>query len=86
MSLFTLKVDHHNITKQRVGGGVVRLSGNMKHQLAPVGTAIVGEPIECKTIVLVGLAFPPFILAVVMLVVEFLFVFLLAYENKKILR
>ena len=34
----------------------------------------------------VGLAFPPFILAVVMLVVEFLFVFLLAYENKKISR
>ena len=34
----------------------------------------------------VGLSFPPFILAVVMLVVEFLFVFLLAYENKKISR
>ena len=32
----------------------------------------------------VGLAFPPFILAVVMLGVEFLFVFLLAYENRKI--
>ena len=32
----------------------------------------------------VGLSFPPFILAVVMLVVEFLFVFLLAYENRKI--
>ena len=32
----------------------------------------------------VGLVFPPFILAVVMLGVEFLFVFLLAYENRKI--
>ena len=32
----------------------------------------------------VGLSFPPFILAVVMLVVEILFVFLLAYENRKI--
>ena len=62
----------------------MRLSGNMKHQLAPVGTAIVGEPIECETIVLMGLAFPPFILAVAMLVVEFLFVFLLAYENRSV--
>ena len=32
----------------------------------------------------VGLAFPPFILAVAMLVVEFLFVFLLAYENRSV--
>lgn len=32
----------------------------------------------------VGLAFPPFILTAAMLVVELLFVFLLAYENRKI--
>ena len=32
----------------------------------------------------VGLACPPFIIAVAMLVVEFLFVFLLAYENRSV--